>query len=69
MGPNVTEPVQDPLAVLLLDNRLYMMEVGHHVPGSALFISLIPGLVNRSYHGAKNAHLIYLRTAKPGELE
>ena len=24
MGPTVTRPVQDPLAVLLLENRLYM---------------------------------------------
>ena len=27
VGPNVTRPVQDPLAVLLLDNRLYMQHI------------------------------------------
>ena len=32
MGPTVTRPVQDPLAVLSLDNRLHMSRVGFKPP-------------------------------------
>ena len=33
VGPTVTGPVEDPLAVLLLDNRLYIYLLYHDILG------------------------------------
>ena len=37
MGPTVTGPVQDPLAVLFLDNRLYIPEKCNNLKNSFQF--------------------------------
>ena len=42
VGPTVTRQVQDPLAVLLLDNRLYSLFERVHISENTHFLSISP---------------------------